>query len=252
MKLTQQGVTLIEILLVLTIAAIIYIIGFQQYASFRNYQYAAQAKINVDTLFQAAANYYRANCIQYVDNSGTTVKQGTLDPDAMSSILNQFPLNINNDLSQPGFLSKWPFVANPLVSTDADNYVVQFNLTTQPRKQSLSDGTSQTIGTLYLWKIQVSMMLSTQAAKNPTTYLQLLGADCLSTFDGTVVTPCTSSSSGNYLVWERLPSFSAPNSSTPLWLMAPTVNQFNQQYNTYPMKILTNGTIGNQNFLCNS
>lgn len=247
-----QGITLLEILLVMAISSAIIVFGIQQYNSYQNNLYQNQLRHNVDSLFQGLANYYRANCIEYQNTSGAAIKPGLIDPDVYAV---PFPIDIDNDLATiqsitPGFLSGWPFQENPLV----DGYVVQFNWThPNLRYQKLSDGTTMPIGTIYLLTAQVAVHLSPMALKNANAYKQLLAADCLSDVGSTpgVVSPCTSASTGEYLVWERLPSFGSPSTTTDLWPGMPLVNQFLQMYTTYPMNTLTNKTTTNQGFWCN-
>lgn len=267
-----QGVTLLEILLVLAISSAIILFGIQQYTSYQSNIYQDQLRHNVDSLFQGLANYYRANCIEYLSSSGR-IKQGSLDPVSEKPPTPPwtpppwtYPIDIHDDLYEvwtsgpttPGFLSRWPFLPNPLLKLN--HYVVQFNLTEPSRSQGMSATSSPPLKLpIYLLKAQVAVELSDKASQNANAYQQLLGADCLSdastvTFFGisrTIVTPCSESSGGNYLVWERLPSFASPNTTTDLWPAMPLVNQFLQMYNTYPINALTNGTITNQGFWCN-
>lgn len=245
----SKGVTLLEILLVLAIAASIIVLGIQQYASYQSYRDGEALKYNVDVLFQAATNFYRANCRQTKDASGSIIKPGVLDPDALRPSPTRYPLDIVIDLSTPGYLSKWPLPPNPLIDSGDNNYVVQFNLTTADRTQMI-DGTSTKVGTIYLWKVQVAAKLNSNAATNAKTYQRLLSANCLSSLSGILVTPCTADSTGDYLVWERLPSMSSPEGTTELWPTMPIVNQFNQMYTTYPLNSKNEQQYG-QKFLCN-
>ena len=58
----SAGISLVEVLLIVTIAMTILIIGFRQYSQFRWTQNVTQAKQNITRLLQAANVYYYANC----------------------------------------------------------------------------------------------------------------------------------------------------------------------------------------------
>lgn len=272
---SQEGMTLLELMLVLAISGAILVSGLNLYQSFMVDVNAQQLKYNVDVLFQGLANYYKSNCIQYINQSGTLTKSGTLDPDT-GSIKNPFPIDPAADLSSAGYLAApYPFVQNPLVAAPPTvdptnpsppapnpNYVTQFNLVYIPgtvnepqRVINMSSGTQWSAGNIVLWKAQVAVQLSTAAAKSAQAYKGMLGADCVSTYDASSnsVTPCETAQggtaqTGTYLVWERLPSFASPETVSDVWPSMPTVTQFTQMYTTYPISLLINGQT--QNYLC--
>jgi hypothetical protein len=62
-------------------------------------------------------------------------------------------------------------------------------------------------------------------------YKARLGADCISSFSGATVAPCASSSgTGDYIVFERLPSLAAPKVTSSFESLMPNVLQFKRLY----------------------
>ena len=59
---SQAGISLLEILLVLTVAALIFVLGFRQYSQFLWSRDVAQIQQSVTQLLQAVNVYYYANC----------------------------------------------------------------------------------------------------------------------------------------------------------------------------------------------
>lgn len=249
----QQGLSLIEILLVLIIAMVLIAMGIRMYQSYNSDLEIIRLKNNVNILFQALANYYRANCVAYTH----PIKAGQLDP-AMTPP-NPFPIDIE-ELYNNKLLLTWPFkpIYNRYVNYQgrAYGYVVQFNLVEEERKEIASSfppsptPSTTTIGKNYFWKAQVAVEL--RDPTNAEYYKNLFAADCISAYDDSIkgVTPCDSANGGNYLVWERLPSLATPELMTDLWQILPNTVQFQQMYNTYPISHLRSGLITNQYFLC--
>jgi len=246
MKRHNEGVTIFETLLALTIGMSILLIGLNLYQSFQKNSAIMQLNTNIDTLFQAAVNYYQANC----------PKGGKLDPANVTGTVKL--LNITTDLITPGYLVSTFPTPNPLVNASGpgSGYIVQFNEYTAPRYQqtcsnppSCTVTTSTQIGTAVIWKIQVAVLMTTTDATLLQDYENYLIADCLSNNTGTggSVPLCKTNPTGNYLVFERLPSAATSsmtaqllNSQSSLWMTNPLLKQFNQQYTTNPMSDVTN------------
>jgi Tfp pilus assembly protein PilE len=264
-KKQMLGVSLIEVILALLIGISLLLISIRQYQSFKLDQDIRQLQYNVDTIFQAMNRYYQANCFGTTHPSTGVVTSGTLNP-ALNPA-NPFLINITTDLANTGFLTNR--IPRSLIVNTAgpatnqyNGYVAQFNQSTQSKMLCISSGcASQTnVGTIVTWRAQVAVLL--QKPPQAQQYKNALTADCLSNLGaGGTVIPCTPVSiSGNYLVWERLPSFASPNSESESWVLNPTVNQFTQMYTTYPGTYLLNTqgqitaqpTNPSQNYLCGS
>ena len=248
----QTGISMLEILLSLAIAATIVAIGIRQYSSFADDRDRQQLLANVDKLFQAAGFFYQANCAASV---GTMVRK--LDPAQNPPSL--FPINIATDLAAAGYLNKWPFPLIPFVT----NYVVQINQMPSSTKNqfacwnfgttnaTLQCGAQQPIQatqkTVKVWRVQVAV----QVAK-PDINQKILGADCRSSLSGSTVTPCaTSGNTGNYVVWERLPSFASPLLASPLSQSMFNLQLLNFQETHDVMYEMANATYASQqNYLC--
>ena len=256
--------TLLEIMLVLAIGASLVAFGIRQYQAFRLDSDVQQLAYNVDTLFQAAAKYYYANCIRQWDPNAGYIDSGTsgagmLDPGDSSSTSygpgTSRPINVGTELIDRGYLNE-PLIYSPLVVTTPGTftgYFVQFNRGADvPRQISFSSATDmKTIGYVATFNIQVSVEIKN--TNQVDVLLRSLKGTCRS---GTPGGLCTAyPGSGGYVVFVRSPSFVVSNVST-FWGMNPTLTQFKQMYTTYPLLYLLNSDgspDGNkQYFLCSS
>lgn len=276
----QLGMTLLEIMLVLAVGAMFIIIGLQQYSQWSEQSSADQLKYNVDSLFQAMAYFYKANCADSYDQNGNPVaKSGALSPSSFAAAslafppTNPFPVTVST-LETNGYLKQWQPV-NPLVNTSstAIPYIVQFNpitenynvyacwnfnpgMTTSHQKctipQPIPTSASAPYGAnVVLWSIQVAVLI--QDTANINTYKNQLIADCISTTSGNTIIPCgqTGSGTGAYLVWTRMPSFANPTIATSANQAAQNLKAFQLQYTHDPMYELNNVTYaGQQYYLC--
>ena len=245
----QQGVTLLEVLLVIAIGAAILLLSLNQYVVFRRDADVRQVQYNVDILFQALAQYFRANC-SVTGNALNRVNSSTPYVGVTLAAL-----------KQQGFLPQ-NLPVNPLVSYAApltEGYVLQFNQVTPPypqRRVTMSDGTTKPIGTLVLWQAQVAVNLKDPATASQ--YQQLLTADCLSqpfvSGSSNLVTPCSSAIAGGTIaVWGRIPSSPGAGGNSTYWPTLPTVKQFTQMYTTDEILVLTDQSqTANQYFVCNN
>lgn len=261
----QSGATLLEIMLVLVVGSFILYLSIQQYLTYRRDSDVYQLQANVNTLFQGLTAYYQMNCGGTVDATNTQVP-GTLNPDYSPAPGANVPIDINNDLIANNLITS-VIPLNPIVNTagagTTNGYVAQFNMTQpEPSRLICTAGTNATgpndpnctatttVGSIVIWKAQVAVQLKNAATAKQ--YLNLLQGDCLSSLSGNIVTPCdTSGNTGTFVVWERLPSSANSKTVSDYWGSLPTVKQFSQMYNTYPVNDLTNGSqTTNQYFLC--
>src|SRR3990167_2055485 len=229
--LKQAGVTLLEVLFVLAIGASLLMIGLRQYFTFKLDADVAQVKANVDKIFQAMAFYYYANCTgEYLYRTSSTCA-ARLDPRCTGYISNNIPINIQSDLATNGYLDKWPLPISPILGTGGSNgYIAQFNWSQTTRTVSKGTGSgTYNVGTIITWQAQVAVNIKNSAQAE--LYKNLLGGDCTSSLSGNLIAPCSSNSSGPYVVWARLPS--TITSNTPGWSAMPLIKQFNQMYTTW-------------------
>jgi prepilin-type N-terminal cleavage/methylation domain-containing protein len=244
----KQGVTLLEVLLVIAIGAAILLLSLNQYFVYRRDADVRQVQYNVNTLFQALGQYFRANC----SVAGNPLNQ-------VSSSTGYVGVTLAA-LKQQGFLPQ-NLPVSPLLSYTApttEGYVLQFNQVTSPYPQrtvTMSDGTTKPIGTLVLWQAQVAVNLKDPATASQ--YQQLLAADCLShTFvsgSSNLVMPCSAVAGGTVAVWGRMPSSPGAEGNSTYWPTMPTVKQFTQMYTTDEILVLTDQTqTANQYFVCNN
>lgn len=255
----ESGLSLLEFLLVLMIAVALIIMGFRQYQVLKTDSDIRKVQANVDTLFQAAAWYYQANCDQ--KTSTDTIVPAALNPNASPAPPNPYIMwtsstlcEVTNTTEQATF--KKFLTSELLFSPIADSYCVKFIRHDSSRTMKTWDDSSKRMGTIVIWSIQVIVKL-----KDPTQadfYFRLLRGNCLATSSSSS-SSCSGLGTGNLIVFERLPSFAAAQNQTTYWLMNPLVKQFNQMYTTYPGLYLmstgdenTGGKIpgGEQYFLC--
>ncbi|HTM63883.1 MAG TPA: hypothetical protein VL360_05220 [Gammaproteobacteria bacterium] len=266
---SMAGVTLLEVMLVLVIGSAILAVGMNQYQAMRRDSDVNAAMYNVDQIFQAAADFYQANCrIQISPATGQVNGTGKLDPRYIASDgtpatpPNPYPITIT-ELRTDGFLNV-TLPVNPIIASTGVNggYMVQFNMVTPPPDRTLvtSSGTTIKLGQIIMWRTQVAIQLNDQTKAN--TYMNAMGADCISILgaDGQTVTPCRELGAVPvgatlYLVWERLPSFAVPASNSNLWMTNARVKGFTQQYDTTNSTSLGNVPAGSypaQYYLCGS
>lgn len=235
MKKRQSGLSLVEALLVLIIATSILFFSLRQYEVFRRDADIQQVKANVDVLFVAMAEFYKANCYGQVDPTTGAVTAGRLNPAHASNPLpGPVHIDINADLIAGGYLTDdVPFPLSPIVDNSADptdkfsGYIVQFNSAQATRTMN------GTIGTVVTWKPQIAVRIKDTTLTSQ--YLNLLNGNCLSSLSGNTVTPCPTagSSTGTYVVWERMPSLVSSKANSTLWPLRAVLNQFTQMYTTH-------------------
>lgn len=258
----QVGMTLLEIMLVLAIGATIIALGLQQYQRYKMDADVERVKANVEMLFQGLANYYKANC-----------RNGNLNPTDSSNPLSKDPYPIvtssANLLTTNNFLpaGRWPPIPNGLVdaTSGAYGYIAQFSwisTSRQPSGQIHTDWATTTTtvamsvntGEVRVLQAQVAVKLPTSLVANANAYRAMLGADCVSSASGTTVTPCPTgslSTTGSYLVWERMPSMASPDTASPYWLTMPRIKEFNSLYTNDEMYGASNSTFEATNYyLC--
>jgi type II secretory pathway pseudopilin PulG len=238
-----QGITLLEVILVLAIVAGIIVCSFrfnQLYVRDRDVEIL---RANVDTIFIAMTGYYRANCKSTLASLKTNPVPVT--PAALTIFL---PDNWQSDS----------------INSLAAAYILQFNLMTRAGNLlpvnancSAKDCANVAAGTVspvpqalanpplgaILFRLQVAVEVPRNV--NIQVLSKQTSADCISgiSADGSTVSPCSAAvAGGNYLVWERLPSFSSPGVTSKLWSTLTGIKEFNLQYSHDQMFELSNKT----------
>lgn len=255
-SLTKQiGVTLLESLLALAIASSVIVLSLKVYYSVKKNADIQKVSANVDMLFVALSQYYRANCgtINY-DSTGADVQHyyagtGTVtNPGALYTTSTPSSTAVLlSSLISTGYFNSTNLTYTPLIA----GYVLQFNPSSQTTStfntrvctgtspssvtctNQINDATTTpntTDTSVLIWNAQVAVQLNVPASQM-TAYKKTLGADCISSVNGAIVTPCNQSPTpGNYLVWSRLASDPSPKTMDSLWTYMPYVKQFNLQY----------------------
>ncbi len=279
----ERGISLLEVLLVIAIASSILLMGLRVYQQYSVDAYAQQVKYTVDQVFQAMAHYHQVNCQNLVGPDGKVTRKGDLSFSSSAPPKQPHVIDIENDLlTDPNnqgnvFLPTWQPL-NPLIDPTAGTkgFFAQFNPPSKldQRMVYYCQNLNQDLGgvnkcdpsalqplqqntpTILLWSIQVAIKLNTQDPDKQQMYMNLLGADCISTLQGTnEVAPCSSasnpsggSSSGGYLVWSRLPSMASPNTTSSLWESTPLLTQFNRQYQMDEVYEFNNSSYASQTY----
>lgn len=243
----QQGVTLLEILLVLTIASMLILMGLRQYRVYVLDRDVAQTKFNVNLLFDGLKKYYQRHCRGLYDAARDTYDGKLYEARKSGS---RVDVDIKTELVDSGFLpsSAWPLTQTSLVNNADEKkpgYVAQFNYGTLSRRYACWDGQCISLDkTVLVWRPQVAIRLPATVTKETAEfYRKMLGADCISMVQGNFVVPCEDNPSALkdfYLVWERLPSFATEESTSSLWSSTPRLQQFNQQYTNDTLYQLNN------------
>lgn len=239
----QTGITLLEILLVLVILTAILFLSMQQYLIFRRDADVRHLQANVDTLFYAMGQYFRAHC---KNDPFNTQASNPYQVVPLSTLITEGYLTLpNNANTMP---------LNPLVDdSTGDGYVLQ--LTQQPLTQRtviMSDtpASRQSVGSINTWQIEVAVKLAVDQEALPA-YQNVMAATCLSNNTRGYIQPCRENpdpSNAAYLLFERAPSFANLGYRSSYWLSLPTVKQFTQMYTTYPITVLTNNALTNQQY----
>lgn len=267
--------TLLEVMLVLAIGGSILILSLKQYFQWSEQSSAQQLQYNVDSLFQAMAYYYKSNCADSYDGSGMPVaSSGALSPTSITYPPTTSVTVTMTALQSDGLLPNWQPL-NPLVNasggTSSPAYVLQFNPMTMNRnvyacwnfgttvpgrvcttpQQIPTSASTPYPADVVLWRIQIAVLI--QDTTNIEVYKNQLLADCISsTGTNGTVTPCaTSTGTGDYLVWERLPSFASPTMANTSSQSIQNLKTFNLQYSHDQMYEFNNVTdASSQWYLC--
>ncbi len=248
----QSAISLIELLLVLVVMSVIVLMGIRQYRVFEMDKLIRLEQDRIDSIFQAAEHFYQANCDMKPDPAAPgKATFGILNPRANPANPyigdSQGANKLYNMLVSEGFLTQ-----NFPRSSISFLYAVQFVRRDSMRTIKTADG-YKPIGTIVNWIIQVIMVL--RDPSKASFYSKLLSGDCLSTSTNPTNSCPKTGSFGNYVVFERLPSFVSAQTGSSYWPTNPTVNQFKAMYTTYPILYLINSG-GNtpdgtpQYFLC--
>lgn len=223
----QDGVTLLEILLVLLIGAVIITMSIQRFQKYRINQEVEQVKINVDLLFQGMGYLYQADCRNkniFNRNNNPNV----IDLQNHHQFFSQWPLpptSIIDNSTNTGYLAQFNLVLPGLTRNIRECYSLNTPSCSAPEEIPLKHS-------IQIWRIQIAVKL--MDATKAKQYQAALGADCISSIRSNLsVYSCEDTHRpviGDYLVWERVPSFASQRTSSGLLPMMFVLKQFNQQY----------------------
>jgi Tfp pilus assembly protein PilE len=287
----QKGITLLESLLALAIASTIILLALRSYNTMQKNEGMQAVNANIDFLFVAMSQYYRANCgttnydstgadvSAYYAGTGAVTNRGTLNPLSFaSSTPVSYAINLfsgSDNLVLDGYMNLKNLAYSSFVDSSGGantGYFLQFNPSTITTEQfnacagttasscmaptSGATGTSAKTGTgtkVLIWNAQVAVKIAPSVSNSLAkmiAYKNALGADCISSVNSGIVTPCNAGPTpGNYLVWSRLASDPSPKTMDSLWSYMPSVKQFNLQY-THDQFYEMNNPTGTYYYLC--
>ncbi len=240
----MNGLTLLEVILVLAIMTSIILMGLQWFQTLVYQNNYMILKSNVDQLFLALRQYYQANC-GLVSSTNKFFQYPSNQPQVVVLSMNDI---------KPYLPQDWPRTTP--VAED-DSYIYQFNLylnsgsqypqrstyvcfQLDPSKPTPCDTPGTTVidsSKIHIWQIQVMVKMRDPAqAYN---YRAVAGASCAaSAYSDTAAADCSASASlteAIYLVWQGAPADVAPEMRSTLWMMDPVIKEYKLQYTHDPM-----------------
>lgn len=236
----SQGMTLLEIMLVLAIATSIILMGVKAYQSYNTEKDYFILKANVDLLFQAMKGYYQVECNLYNSMNSSLRADGVLTSIPASNYVTFDVSTVGNYVA-----TNWPRNVSVVKTSGTGSYKAQFNYIPGGSKNACvvdkTDGQTKCSSiagsNIMVWQSQIAVEM-----KDPTKttyYVSMVGADCAVNDISTPVQCATQGvalgASARYMVWQRLPSFSSEEVRSSFWLSNPVLKQFNLQYTHDPM-----------------
>ncbi len=223
------GITLLEAMLALAVGSALVVMGMRQYMIYKHGTDVYDLQTQVDQLFYSAALYYQKECARHQK----------LDPKDFP-LSNTKVLDINTDLIAKNYLADTFPRPNNFVDSSSgfQGYVVQLNKIEVKRYNTPCDiptacRNDEQIGTNLLWRIQVSVKMKDTTPAALSSAKNLTAATCLSTGSGspTSVAECDANTPGDYLVFERMPSFTTSENEgiSPYWQSMHYVTQFKEE-----------------------
>lgn len=274
----ENGLTLLEMLLALAIAALILIMGFRLILFWQKQMTFTEVNYNIDTLFKSQQAYYNAQCFGiYVPGnakvadapngenpwSGYQYASGRLTP--MQFVGNApvpNPVN-NNSFYYPGSVANlierhylagnpsnpdnFPFAPSPIVKDVTQTYQgykvlhgysVFFAQILQKRMQQIA-GTSTPVP-IGVNAVTYAGVSIWLAAEDQATRQADLQLLGGSCLSSLPASNCQNPvANGQFLVWVRPANAPSQHHRSDTWVSNPQVTQFQQLYTTYPITYLT-------------
>lgn len=180
------GVTLLESMLVIAIASSIMVLSIKVYRQYETQVNVEKIRYNVDTLFQAMSQYYRAQC----GGSGTIATAPTNAPYvvSMNTLAPYLPANWE---SKNPLITGYALQFNPVVGVAAP--YINTCVVTQPGTPCTAGGStplSASQAQIVIWNAQVAILIANTTAATFNRYKTQLGSDCASVSNGTSINTC--------------------------------------------------------------
>jgi prepilin-type N-terminal cleavage/methylation domain-containing protein len=250
----SEGMTLLEMMLVLAIAGSIILAGLRVYQSSETDNNYLILRSNVDFLFQAMQGYYQQECDLYFSADGSVRRRGllTFNPNNGDAAPDLSPVPFDVTLTNQYISAPWPRYVS-VVGRDTTAYRAQYNPSSGKNKQAYvcasynSPRCSEAMlipeSNIVLWQAQIVVKMIDPS--KTTYYVGKAGADCaVNSVSSAAPVDCSTGvkmgDSAAYMVWQRMPSFSSTNIRSSHWISNPSRKIFKQQYTHDPMYELYN------------
>ncbi len=224
----QLGLTLLETMLALAVASVMIMASIRQIQVWQLNSQIDALKGNIEVLFDAAAQYYRAKCPSLSATTTVTVAQ----------------------LQSGGYLTT--ALAPSFIVDTSGGYAIQFTASTPTMNLSCGvtdcnytnsppGSVTQTISgvPVVFLQMQVSVLLKSYNQTKMETIEGAFNPTCMAA-SGTAA--CTATSSGNWMVLTRLPNYASAQTSSGYWESMPMLKEFNLQYTHDQMYELSNSS----------
>lgn len=239
----HSGMTLLEMILTLVVGLAILSFGLRQYQIYSFQSDMNRLRLTTDQLFNAMANYYRAQCHSFpISTPAIPVTVVTLQQDGFLSDPLYSPLVDNT--GNAGYITQ--FILGPLTNRYYYACWIQDGATTCTLPELTAANPTVT-----LWYIQIAIKIANSTKAKALAYQGMLSATCVSDSPN-----ACNENAGNpsYLIWQRLPSFVASSKKlSSYWLSMPAIEQFNLQYSHDQMYEFENTAYANSEgayYLC--
>lgn len=261
----QNGVTLIEYMLVMVIMLSILLLCIKQYQIYRQDADISQLQYNLDVIFQAMNKYYGQNCDPAPppnqqpsgfcpsDNCPCNSPRSPFIICPLNANVTQVPIIIQlQELIDKNYLSINDLSIQEIME-QADSkgvlsvklgYALQYNLKQNPIPTRVytnpTTQVSKVIGLFVIWNMQLSIKLTKEASEIANTYQMRLNASCVSDYPERCATkpppaPGTPSPPpAKYLIFERTTLSSTSSVQSSYWQMNASVKQFKKNYEEMP------------------
>lgn len=196
----SRGISLLEVLLVLLVAAILVLFGYDHYQKSRQDKDLVALKTDRDALLYAVTVYYR----KHAPNIPSPEIPGSYKKELKDQAENLWPGLWPSKNVQTGFIMPTALVQYPGTDTSYDVNLIPILVV--PRSEANPLGKT-------IYQLVAKITLNPSLAGNMEWYKNALGA---------------TESSGTTLIWRQMPNQTIQSIRTNLWIMKSTLQEFKE------------------------